>query len=290
VVKHNKRFPAKQAQTRQTVPFRPGGSPADDRGDAKSKKPLVEGVPLGTIVPRVFSDDPQLLMLNQPNSAMAERFRRLAVRLEQMIVTGNRPPKVVVVTSAVPGDGKTFTAVNLAMAMAEDRNSSVLLVDGDLRRPSIGRYLMNPKPQIGLNEVLSSDVPLDHAIVHMKNSRLQVLPSGAQTKNPLEFIRSRQLEIVIGELRKRYDKVVFDTPPSVSFADAASVLPHADGALVVVKAGKTSKPMVEKALEALSQGTVLGAILNDVQYTVIDRYYYQYDYEDPDRYAKGSKS
>jgi capsular exopolysaccharide synthesis family protein len=220
---------------------------------------------------------------------MAERFRRLAVRLDQMSVIGPKPPQVIIVTSAVPGDGKTFTAVNLALAMAEDKNCSVLLVDADLRRPSIGRYLMNPKPKIGLKEILAAEVSVEHAVVHMKNSKLRVLPSGDSSNGPLEFLRSNRLAEIFLEMRQNYDKIVVDTPPVVPFADAASILPHSDGALVVVKAGKTSKPMIEKTLEGLESGAVLGAVLNDVRYTPVERYYYKYDYTDPERYTKRRK-
>ena len=245
---------------------------------------LVAGVPLGSIVPRHFTDDPGLVVRMDPRSTVAERFRALVARLESLSLPDGRTPQMIVITSAVPAEGKTMTAVNLALAMAERRDRTTLLVDADLRRPSVSRYL-TPAPKLGLSEVLSGGAPVEHALLEIKDARLTVLPAGAPNPQPLELLRSDYLGTLFDDLRRRYDRIVIDTPPAVPFADAGVLNMLAEGALLVVRAGMTPRPMVDRALECLDGGTVLGAVLNDIHITPIDRYYYQYDDYDPNRYA-----
>jgi receptor protein-tyrosine kinase/non-specific protein-tyrosine kinase len=246
--------------------------------------PLVAGVPLGAIVRRTLVNDPGLVMVSAPRSTVAERYRALVARLEQLSLPGGKSPQIIVITSSVPAEGKTMTAVNLALALAERRDRTTLLLDADLRRPAVSRYL-TPAPKIGLSEVLSGGAPVDHAFLEIDDVRLTVLPSGSPNPTPLELLRSDYLGTLFDELRRRYDRVVVDTPPAVPFADAGVINTRADGALLVVRAGQTPKPMVDRALDSLDGGMILGAVLNDVHLTPVDRYYYQYDDYDPDRYS-----
>ncbi len=246
--------------------------------------PLVAGVPLGAIVPRRFTDDPELVLISQSRSVIAERYRTLVARLEHLSLPDGKAPQVIVVTSAVPAEGKTMTSVNLALAMGERRDRTTLLLDADMRRPAVSRYI-TPAPKLGLSEVLSGGAPLDHALLEMKDVRLTVLPAGAANPSPLDLLRSDYLGTLVMELRRRFDRIVIDTPPAVPFADAGVINRRADGALLVVRAGQTPRPMIDRALECLGDGLVLGAILNDVTITPVDRYYYHYDDYDPERYV-----
>src|SRR5262245_9484289 len=250
---------------------------------ADKRMPVVAGVPLGGIIPRKLIDDPHLLVLSQPGSPIAERYRRLRLKLEAPSAEG-APRQVIVVTSAIPEEGKTTTSLNLALAMAEDRDRRTLLIDGDLRRPSVTRYV-TPQPTLGLSDVLTGAAPLDHVLVELKASRLTMLPSGAPNPNPLELLQSDYLGGVFAELRRRFDRIVVDTPPTVPFTDAAVMNSVADGAILVVRARKTTRPLIERARQSLAHGVLLGVVLNDVEFTVIDRYYYQYDDYNPRRYA-----
>ena len=117
--------------------------------------------------------------------------------------------------------------------------------------------------------------------VHPRNSRLVVLPAGTPPANPLELLRSEDLASVLSTLRRSFDFILVDTPPAVPFADASVLGPHADAALLVVRSRTTAKPLVHKAVEALGPIPLLGAVLNDVAHTPIDRYYYRYDAYDP---------
>jgi len=246
--------------------------------------PLVAGVPLGGIIPRKFTDDPHLVLVNRPGSPIAERFRRLRMTLEQPVPDG-APRQIMVVTSAVPEEGKTTTAVNLALVFAEDRNQRTLLIDADLRRPSVGRYIV-PAPMLGLSEILSGEASLDHVLIEMKSSHLTVLPAGTPSNNPLELLRSDYLASLFAELRRRFDRIVIDTPPTVPFTDAAVLNAVSDGALLVIRAGKTTGSLIDRARASLAHSTLLGVVLNDVAFTAVDRYYHQYDDYDPRRYAE----
>lgn len=257
-------------------------SPRPASGNER-RSPLVAGVPLGGIIPRKFTDHPHLVMIGRPGSPIAERYRRLRLKLDQPAPDGS-PRQVIVFTSAVPAEGKTTTAVNVALALAEDRDRRTLLIDADLRRPAVTRYL-TPEPTLGFSEVLTGEAPLEHALIEIKSARLTVLPAGAPSQNPLELLQSDYLASVFAELRRRFDRIVVDTPPTVPFTDAAVLNAVADGAVLVVRAGTTTRPLIARARASLAQSTLLGVVLNDVAFTPVDRYYYQYDDYDPRRYA-----
>lgn len=245
---------------------------------------LASGVPLGAIIPRTFTDDSRLVVQNAVRSASSERYRRLCSKLEQAVLEDGKAPQLVLVTSAVPHEGKTTTILNLALAMAEDKDRRVLLVDADLRRPSIARYL-SPAPKLGLSEALAGALAVEHALIEPRNSRLVVLPAGTPPENPLELLRSESLAALLSDLRRSFDAILIDTPPAVPFADAVVMAPHCDAAVLVVRARTTAKPLVHKAMEALATVPVMGAVLNDVGQTPVDRYYYRYDAYDPYAYA-----
>jgi len=260
-------------------------TPPKTKDKAKDKPgALSAGVPLGAIIPRVFTDDSRLVVQNTPRSSSAERYRRLCATIEQATLEDGKSVQVLIVTSAVPHEGKTTTVLNVALALAENRDRRVLLVDGDLRRPSVSRYL-SPAPKLGISEALTGSVDVEHALIEPRNSRLVVLPAGTPPTNPLELLRSEDLANVFSILRRSFDLILVDTPPAVPFADASVMAPHGDAAVLVVRSRTTAKPLVHKAVEALGAVPLLGAVLNDVTHTPIDRYYYRYDAYDPYAYA-----
>jgi capsular exopolysaccharide synthesis family protein len=185
-----------------------------------------------------------------------------------------------VITSAIPGEGKTTTATNLALAYAEDRTHRTLLIGADLRRPSLSRFI-TPRPTIGLSQVLAGDASLDDALIEMSDSKLWVLPAGAASERAVELLQTQDLGNVMGELRRRFDRIVIDAPPTVPFTDAAVLASHADGALLVVRARTTTTPLIRRARQSLSGTNVLGVVLNDVVFSVVDRYYDHYDENEP---------
>ena len=246
--------------------------------DAWKRGPTAR-LPLGPLVSRTLVHDPHLVVSRHPASPLAERYRRVRLNLERHAAS----PQVIVITSAVPGEGKTTTAMNVALAFAEDRERSTLLIDADLRRPSVARYI-KPQPTLGLAGVLSGEAALDHALIEMSDSRLFVLPAGTPTATPLDLLPADELGRLIAELRGRFDRIIIDTPPTVPFTDAAVLAAHADGALLVVRARATTTGLIQRARESLSAATFLGAVLNDVEFTTVDRLYYRYDDLEPARY------
>ncbi|WP_370894336.1 polysaccharide biosynthesis tyrosine autokinase [Janibacter sp. GXQ6167] len=192
--------------------------------------------------------------------ARAEAFRRLRTKLRFIDV--DHPVQVIAVTSSVAGEGKTSTAIDLARWIAAD-GLRVLLIDADLRRPRVAEYL-TIEGAIGLTDYLAGDVPLDLAIQQWSSDHLAVLPSGSIPPNPSELLGSAAMTSLLDTLRNEYDLVLLDTPPLVPVVDGAVAGAAADGVLMVVRHGRTSKHQVAVALETLRSvdARLLGVVFN----------------------------
>ena len=242
-------------------PFSGGAS------DSLTDGPVAIGVPLTRIVPRQLVDSPEVIIRGAARSAAAERLRRLRALLEH---DENGPARVIVVTSAAPREGKSLIALNLALTFAVDRKSDVLLLDADLRRPAVDRWL-TPAPQLGLAEVLAEKAPVDHALLRIKDSTLQVLPAGRPPQDPVALLSSPVFSALMGTLRERYRQIIVDTPPIVPFTDADVVGRSADGVLLVVREGQTPRSACAQAAAAVTSTRILGAVLNDTVWNLADR-------------------
>ncbi len=190
----------------------------------------------------------------------AEAFRSIRTNLRYVDV--DNPPKAVVITSSVPGEGKSTTACNLAIALAQ-AGSKVLLMEADLRRPKITEYL-GVEGSVGLTDVLIGQVPITKAITPWQRGLIDFLPSGAIPPNPSELLGSKQMADLLAQLEERYDVVILDAPPLLPVTDAAILATAADGALLVTRHGRTRREQVDEAADALRQVSVpiLGVILN----------------------------
>jgi capsular exopolysaccharide synthesis family protein len=202
---------------------------------------------------------PLLVAALAPHALAAEQYRTLRTRLAA--VDHGHPRRVLVVTSPAKGDGKSVTAANLALTMAQEFNRRIVLVDADLRRPSLHRLLGLPV-QPGLADVLRGEAPLEEALVQLPEYGLTVLPAGGRVDRQTELLGSQAMRRVIDALRSRFDRVVIDTPPALPLADVAVVAPMTDGVLLVVRAGATPKPLIERALAAFDDSRLLGLVLN----------------------------
>ncbi len=231
--------------------------------------------PAVSALPRLVAH-PHLVVLEHGRSPWAERFRRICAQLERGRAEAKHPRQIIAVTSAVPNEGKTTVALNLALALAEHRDERVLLVDLDLRRPSTANYI-EPRPELGLADALAGSIHLDDALIRVKNARLTVLPAGTDSAQPLELLRSRPLASLLATFRKSYRWIVIDAPPVVPFADAGVIQALCDGLLLVVRAGSTAVSLIDSALDDLAGDKLLGAVLNDVRPTPIERYYSSYE-------------
>ncbi|MCU1637210.1 MAG: Capsular exopolysaccharide family [Cryobacterium sp.] len=203
---------------------------------------------IGTITTSAAAKKRPLAVLDDPRGAHAEAFRSLRTNLE--FVSGGLS-RSLVVTSSVPGEGKTATVANLGVALAEG-GASVVLVDADLRFPRLGA-LMGIEASVGLSDVIAGRARLEGVLHrHSPTSGLCVLPAGTVPPNPSELLSSKAVPAILASLTEEFDYVLIDTPPVLPVADAAVLSRLTDGALLVVASNRVKESEVVAALEALS--------------------------------------
>ena len=206
-----------------------------------------------------------------------EAFRLLRTNLQFLDL--DQQPRSLVITSAVPGEGKTMTAVNLAVALAQ-AGRNVLLVDGDLRRPRVAS-LLDLDGAVGLTSVLVGTAGLDDAVQVHADSGLKFLASGPKPPNPTEILQSRVAHDLLKRLRDDFDMVIVDAPPLLPVADAAVIATATDGAIVVARHGKTTREQLREAVSRLDNvgARIFGVVINMIPRRAAKSYYYYY-YED----------
>jgi exopolysaccharide transport family protein len=213
----------------------------------------------------------------RPQSQMAESYR--ALRTSLLLSNLGAPPKVIMVTSARPQEGKTTTSINTAIVLAQ-KGVRVLLIDADLRRPSVHKTL-GMGPRSGLSNVLTGSATAQQAITTSPVlPNLFILPAGTPPPNPAELLASSNMRDLIAELRAEFDHIVIDTPPTLSVTDAVVLSPRADATILVIRSGQTTKQALRRARDILTQvnAHVAGVLLNAVDLTSPD-YYYYYEYQ-----------
>ena len=216
--------------------------------------------------------DPQLVAALAPASLAAEQYRSLRTRIKR--AENGRAIRTIVITSPAKGDGKSLTAANLALTMAQEFQQRVLLIDGDLRRPTVHQLFgVNDGP--GLADVLMGLADIDQALVSIPEHHLTVLPAGVPPGHPAELLGSAAMRRTLDTLRTRFDRILIDMPPVAPLADLHVVAPVADGILMIVRAGVTPKPAIEQALAGLDMTKVLGLVLNDSGDHRPDKYKYE---------------
>ena len=220
----------------------------------------------------------ELVAQHLPKSQISEAFR--ALRTSILLSQADHPPQVILVTSALPREGKTTVAANLAVTLAQLGDSTVL-VDADLRKPGIGRLLnLGPGKYAGLSSYLAGASSLDLVSVpHPSIPNLVAIPTGPLPPNPADLLSSHRLAEGIAELRTKFKFVVMDSPPIMAATDAVIVSVHSDGVLLVVRSGETPKAAFARTRDLLNnvKCRVLGVVLNAVDPGAPD-YYYSYRY------------
>ncbi|WP_129337838.1 polysaccharide biosynthesis tyrosine autokinase [Cellulomonas endophytica] len=232
---------------------------------------------IGTVHHDDRAGDQPLVVHTDPQDHRSEAFRRLRTNLQFLDLDDAQ--RTIVVTSSLPGEGKSTTSINLALALA-DAGSRVLLVDADLRRPSVASY-MGLEGQVGLTTVLIGRAELDDVVQPWGTGALHVLPSGQVPPNPSELLGSRAMATFLEEAAQRYDVVLVDTAPLLPVTDAAILARLTGGALVVVGAERLHRQQLAQSLGALEavNARVLGLVLNQVARRTTGGYaYYHYDY------------
>lgn len=222
-------------------------------GSSSTKPAIVDAQIVGAV-------DPRVVMLSHPRGAAAEQYRVLRQRIERAVGRGSR---CIGVTSSTAGEGKTTTAVNLALALALGQRHRVALVDANLRSPSV-HALLGLSPSAGLVEVIEGKVELDAALWRFRGDYLHVLPAG-RTEAPYAVVASPRLRALLGELRDRFEIVIVDGAPILPTADMLTLGPILDGVMLVVQAGRTRSELIRMALDAIPDVPVLGCVLQRVQ-------------------------
>ena len=216
-----------------------------------------------------------LITFARPKSELAESYR--ALRTSILLSSLGSPPKVIMVTSALPQEGKTTTSINSAIVLAQ-RGGRVLLVDADLRRPGIHKAL-GLRNALGLSTVMTGGEGSEDAIVSTEIPNLFVLPAGPPPPQPAELLGSILMKDYLTRLRGAFDHIVIDTPPALSVTDAVLLSVEADAVLVVVRSGQTTKAALRRVRDLLSHvnARITGVVVNAFDLHSGSSYYYQYD-------------
>jgi capsular exopolysaccharide synthesis family protein len=199
------------------------------------------------------------LVLNDSDSPISEQYRSLRARIQSIRRT--QPIRTLAITSALAGEGKTTTAVNLAASFGLDPERSTCLVDADMRTPAVHRALSEP-PAAGLAEVLEGDAKLEEALVQIPDTRLWVLPVRSLPGQPSELLGSTRMAELLEELEARFETVLVDSPPVLGLPDATTLVDLCDAAVLVVCAGKASRGDLESTLERIDGSKLLGTVFN----------------------------
>ena len=234
----------------------------------KAPRPVVRS-------PRVASAllDEHLVSLQAPSTAAAEQYRVLRHLVETLRKRTNL--QVLAVTSPGVGDGKSVTAINLAGALAQSEEARVLLVDMDLRRPAIARYLALGESRPTLADALGTPgLALKDAVVQVPSFNLSVLRAPVSAAAPYELLRSPKLEALLAEARQEYDYVVIDTPPFVPVPDCRVIAKSVDGFVVVVASNRTQRGLLAETLKAMDPDKAVGFVFN--AHPTLPTSYYDY--------------
>ena len=205
--------------------------------------------------------EPHLVAITQPRSAYCEELRSL--RTHVIHLAQRKKIKSIVVTSTGVSEGKSLTALNLAWLLAQTDGVRCLLIDSDLRQPCLTEYLgIEAECPVGLSEVLGEELKLEDAIIRLEPAGLFLLPGGSARDDVAELLSGPKFSDILEEVRNDFDYVIIDAPPLGLFTDATVLINRADGALLVVRAGKTRYALVDRLLSTLPRSRMLGVVLN----------------------------
>jgi len=209
-----------------------------------------------------------------PKSHISEGYRTLRTNIDYSAI--NQKLQIIMVTSSKPGEGKSTTCANMAVAFAQ-ANKRVLLIDADLRKPT-QHHLFGNSNRNGLTTALFNQKPLKEIVQHTAVDNLFIVHAGPMPPNPSELLSSPQMASLLEEARNSYDVIILDTPPIISVTDAQVVAVMSDGVVLIVQAGQVSKDYVLKAKSLLDHvnAKLLGVVLNNVNRSHADSYSYYY--------------
>ena len=245
-------------QDSKTAVAKSKGSIADYYGQKSDKNGPVELLKPIEMNERV---DPKLVTLLDPQSIESEMFKILRGNI--LFPKTGKPPRSIMITSAVPGEGKSFVSANLAVSIAQNINEHVLLMDCDIRNPTIHRT-MGLGEVAGLTEYLNRGLSLQSLLVRTEIAKLTILPGGRPPHNPSELLSSQGMSQLLEEVTTRYSDryVIIDSPPPQLTAETAAIARQVDGIIIVVKYGGTPRSMVEELVDNLGKEKIIGCVMN----------------------------
>ena len=275
--------PAVQPAPLQAVPETPPAAAVPPAPPAETAAQREAARPAAAPMWDEAAIDPNLVTMTAPQSPEAEQFKILRTNI--LFPLAGSPPRSILVTSSAPGEGKTFSAANLAVSIALNINRHVLLIDADLRQPALHkRFGFGPVP--GLSTYLAEGIPLPGLLLKTKVEKLTLLPAGPPPDNPAELIGAERMSSLLAEVTNRYPDriVVIDTPPPALAAETSVLARQVDGILLVVRYGKTRRDELADTVAQLGEKKILGSIVNCIE-TAASRYY-GYKYGGPARPPK----
>ncbi len=266
----------------------PGIGSADAATDAGSLHGLIDQI---KEVPWDPAAEAHVIDIQKPAEFPAEEFRSLRTRLNHM--QGLHPLHSLVVTSASPAEGKSFTAANLAVAESHLQGNYTLLADFDFRRPSVHNLFKIDRAP-GLSEYLEGKASLGDIIKRIAGTNLFICPAGSAVMNPLELLNLKEVKILIERLPSLFNWVILDTPPLLFAADANLLSTYCDGTLMVVRLGQTTIDSLTRAIGGMNHNNVVGVVANAAKrgelyskYTYYHSYYYYNEDNEGSRSAAG---
>ena len=218
--------------------------------------------------------EPRLVAITQPHSSYCEEYRSL--RTHVLHKSQTKKLQAIVVASINPSEGKSITALNLSWMLAQTDGVKCLVIDSDLRMPSLSDYL-GIETEKGLSDILAGKATVNDAIIKLEPAGLYILPGGEARSDVAELISGPKFKEILRETRDMFDYVIIDAPPLGIFTDAAVLINQADGAMLVVRAGKTRYSAVDRVMETVPRERMLGVVLNQSE-DVLDESHYNYGY------------
>ena len=272
-------YPAESTESRRTTP---SGAAAPKTGSFNSST-TTAAEPESTLFERIDVRLNEKVVIDENmGTASREQYRRLAAVLHD--AQGTTGLQVIMVASAVAGEGKTLTASNLALTFSESYQKRVLLIDGDLRRPTL-HSVFRLDTASGLADGLLSTSETK-MLVRQVSSRLAILPAGRPSSDPMAGLTSERMKRLLDEARQAFDWVIVDTPPVMLLPDAHLMASMMDGAVLVVRAGSTPHELVRRATDAIGRSRIIGVVLNRAEPSGQHGHYQYYGYG----YGGGAKN
>lgn len=231
----------------------------------EKRAPAIRGLNQPVVRLNQMNYDASLVSLYQPHSLVSEQFRKLRTQLLRLSLS--RPVKTIMVTSAIQSEGKSFVSANLGIGIAHDLHLHALLVDCDLRKPTLSP-MFGCDEKRGISDYLIGREDISSFLVQTELDKLYLIPGGTIPENPAEIIGSRRMASLVEELKARYDDrfIIFDSTPLLATAEPGVLSKLVDGIIIVVRAGETPRETVQQALSSLDKEKIVGVVLNQVEF------------------------